>query len=157
MANAKWLIKSDANRCYWQIPTDEESQLLTIYGTPFGRLCYQVTPFSIRSGLEVFKKRMSQHFGDLEGVETDIDQIITHADTEMKHECRLNSVLDQCKKINLTLIKGLCVFKVKEVIYIGLKLTQKGIKHDDEKVGAMKDMPAPTDKKGVERLLGTID
>ena len=28
---------------------------------------------------------MSQHFGDLEGVETDIDDIIVHADTEMKH------------------------------------------------------------------------
>ena len=41
-----------------------------------------------------FQKEMSQHFGDLEGVETDIDDIIVHADTEMKHDCRVNSVLD---------------------------------------------------------------
>ena len=34
-------------------------------------------------------------------------------------------------------------------------LTQEGIKPDDEKVCAIKDIPAPTDKKGVERLLGT--
>jgi len=46
---------------------------------------------------------MSQHFGDLEGVETDIDDIIVHAGTEMKHYCRLNSVLNRCKKINVTL------------------------------------------------------
>ena len=57
---------------------------------------------------------MSQHFGDLEGVEADID-IIVHADTEMKDDARLNSVLDRCKKINVTLNKGKCVFKVKEV------------------------------------------
>ena len=46
---------------------------------------------------------MSQHFGDLEGVETDIDDIIVHAYTEMKHGCRLNSILNRCKKINLTI------------------------------------------------------
>ena len=100
---------------------------------------------------------MRQHFGDLEGVETDIDDKIVHADTEMKHDARLNSVLDRCKKINLTLNKGKCVFNVKEVTYIGHKLTQEGIKADDEKVRAIKDIPAPTDKKGVERLLGTVN
>ena len=36
MANAKWLPKLDANHGYWQIPLDPESQLLTIFNTPFG-------------------------------------------------------------------------------------------------------------------------
>ena len=100
---------------------------------------------------------MSQHFGDLEGVETDIDDIIVHADTEMKDDARLNSVLDRCKKINLTLNKGKCVFKVKQVTFISHKVTQEEIKPDDKKLRAIKDMPAPTDKKGVERLLGTVN
>ena len=50
-----------------------------------------------------FSEAMSQHFGVLEGVETDFDDIIIHAYTEMKHDFRLNSVLDRCQKINLTL------------------------------------------------------
>ena len=66
---------------------------------------------------------MSQHFGDLEGVETDIDDIIVHANTEMKCDCGLNLVLDRSKNISLTLNKGKCVFKVKEVTYIGHQLT----------------------------------
>ena len=50
---------------------------------------------------------MSKHFGVLEGVETDI---VVHAGTEMKHDCRLNSVLNRCKKINLTLnVKKMCL------------------------------------------------
>ena len=157
MANAKWFTKLDANRGYWQIPLDEESQLLTTFNTPFGRYCYQVTPFGITSAQEVFQKRMSQHFGDLEGVETDIDDIIVHAETEVKHDHRVHAVLERCEKINLTLNKGKCVFKVKEVTYIGHKLTQEGIKPDNEKVRAINDMPAPIDKKGVERLLGTVN
>ena len=133
MANAKWFTKLDANRGYWQIPLDEENQLLTTFNTPFGRFCYQVSPFGIKSAQQVFQKPISQHFGDLEGVETDIDDIIVHADAEMKHYARLNSALGRCKKINLMLNKGKCVFKVKEVTYVGHKLTQEGIKPDDGK------------------------
>ena len=44
-----------------------------------------------------------------------------------------------------------------ELDHIGHKLTQEGIKLDDEKVRAINDMQAPTRKKGVERLLGTLE
>ena len=98
---------------------------------------------------------MYQRFVDLDGVETDISDIIVHADTEIKHDNSLHAVLERCEKINLTLNKEKCVFKVKEVTYIAHKLTQEGIKPDDEKIRAISDMPAPTDKKGVERLLGS--
>ena len=100
---------------------------------------------------------MSQHLSDLEGVETDIDDIIVHAKTEVKHDQHLHSVLERCEKINLTLNKEKCVFKCKEVTYIGHKLTRDGIKPDDNKVRAINEMPAPSDKKGVERLLGTVN
>ena len=124
---------------------NEESQLLTTFNTPFGRFGYQVTPFG-KSAQEIFQKRMSQHFSDLEGAETDIDDIIVHAKTEVKHDQRLHSVLERCEKINLTLNKEKCVFKCKEVTYIGHKLTQDGIKPDDNKVRAINEMPAPSDK-----------
>ena len=100
---------------------------------------------------------MSQHFSDLERAETDIDDIIVHAKTEVKPDQRLHSVLERCEKINLTLNKEKCVFKCKEVTYIGHKLTQDGIKPDDNTVCAINEMPAPSDKKGVERLLGTVN
>jgi len=100
---------------------------------------------------------MHQHFGDLEGVETNIGDIIVHADMEIKHHNRVHAVLDRCEKINLTLNKEKCVFKVKEVTYIGHKLTQEGIKPDDEKIRAISDMPAPTDKKGAARLLESVN
>ena len=87
-------------------------------------------------------------------MKTDIDDIVVHAETQ---DHRLHAVLKRCEKINLTLNKEKCVFKVKEVTYIGHKFTKEGIKPDDGKVRAINDMPAPTDKKGVERLLGTVN
>ena len=50
------------------------------------------------------------------------------------------------------------MFKLPEVGYLGhIILTCEGVKPDPEKTRAIRDMPAPTDRKGVETLLGTID
>jgi hypothetical protein len=46
---------------------------------------------------------------------------------------------------------------MKEVTYIGHVLSKDGIRPDPEKIKAIKDMPAPVDKKGVQRLLGTVN
>ena len=48
-------------------------------------------------------------------------------------------------------------FAVAKVTYIGHKLTPQVVHVDPEKVKAIMEMPAPSDKKGVERLLGTIN
>ena len=44
-----------------------------------------------------------------------------------------------------------------EITYIGHVLTEKGVKPDKEKIKAITEMPAPTDKKGVQRLLRTVN
>ena len=114
-------------------------------------------PFGIKSAQEVFQKRMSQLFGDLEGVETDIDDILVWGTTKSEHDQRLRNVLKRCEEVNLTLNPEKCAFGVSEVTYIGHKLSANGIRPDQEKVRAIKEMPPPIDKKGVERLLGTVN
>ena len=122
VAGATVFSKLDANHGYWQVPLDEESQLLT-FNTEFGRYCYKRMPFGIKSAQEVFQKRMSQSFGDLEGVETDVDDILVWGTTTEEHDQRLKKTLQQCQKINLTLNETKCEFGTTEVVYIGYKLT----------------------------------
>jgi lipid A disaccharide synthetase len=100
---------------------------------------------------------MHQHLDDLEGVETDIDDILIHGTTEEEHDRRLESILERCEKINLTLNKEKCQFKSREITYVGHKLIENGVKSDEAKVKAINEMQATTDKKGVERLLGTVN
>ena len=114
-------------------------------------------PFGIKSAQEVFQKRMSQAFGDLEGVETDVDDILVWGATVDEHDERLKKTLQRCEEINLTLNKEKCEFRVKEVTYIGHRLTPDGVKPDERKVEAIKHMPPPEDKKGAERLLGIVN
>ena len=100
---------------------------------------------------------MSQLLGDLAGVEMDIDDILVWGTSKEEHDSRLTAVLKRCEEVNLTLNKDKCVFGVPEVSYIGHILNATGVKPDPSKVRAITNMPPPYDKKGVERLLGTIN
>ena len=150
LTGAKVFSKLDANSGYWQIPLEEESQLLTTFNTPQGRYCFTRMPFGITSAQEIFHKRINEAFEDLEGVETDIDNILVWGTK------RLRKVLNRCYAINLTLNEKKCQFNKEEITYLGHKLTQKGVQPDQEKIKAIAAMPPPEDKKGVERLLGTV-
>ena len=58
-------------------------------------------PFGIKSAQEVFQKRMSQSLGDLQGVETDINDILVWGTNQEEHDKCLMAVLNKCEKINL--------------------------------------------------------
>ena len=157
LSGAKCFSKLDANHGYWQIPLDPESQLLTTFNSPFGRYCFRRMPFGVKSAQEIFQKRMNQNFGDLPGVETDIDDILVWGSSIEEHNKRLEAVLQRCLKIGLTLNKEKCKFGVSEVTYLGHTINADGISPDKEKIRAISEMPPPEDKKGVERLLGVIN
>jgi TATA-binding protein-associated factor Taf7 len=79
-------------------------------------------PIGIKSAQEVFQKRMSQSFGDIEGVETDVDDILVWGTTAEEHYQRLKKTLQRCEQINLTLNQSKCEFGTTEVVYIGHNL-----------------------------------
>ncbi|CAC5393321.1 unnamed protein product [Mytilus coruscus] len=78
-------------------------------------------------------------------------------DKESQLLTTFNSPFGRCQEVGLTLNAEKCKFRVKEVTYIGHTLSVDGVRPDQENIRAIKEMPAPTDKKGVQRLLGTIN
>lgn len=78
---AQVFSKLDCNSGFYQIPLDEESQLLTTFITPFGRFCYKRLPFGISSGPEVFQRSMVQLLAGQEGVICDIDDFLIYGKT----------------------------------------------------------------------------
>ncbi|KXJ22526.1 Transposon Tf2-9 polyprotein [Exaiptasia diaphana] len=114
-------------------------------------------PFGIRSAQEVFHNRLHELMYDLAGVETDIDDILVWGRTKTEHDERLYNVLKRSRECNLKLNPDKCKIRKTEVTYIGHRLTKDGVKPDNSKIEAIVNMPAPQDKKGVQRLLGMIN
>ena len=157
LAGATTFTKLDANKGYWQIPLDEASSYLTTMNTPFGRYRFTRLPFGIHSAQEVFHKRISQSFENIEQVETDIDDILIWGIEDQDHDKNLIRCLDRAKEIGITMNINKCKFKEKELTYLGHKLSADGIHADETKIKAICEMQMPTDKKGIQRLLGMVN
>ena len=72
------------------------------------------------------------------------------------HDANLRRLLQRARDSNLKLNKHKLRLRLSEVVYMGHRLTAKGVSPDPAKVKAIVDMPKPGDKKGVERLLGCV-
>ena len=70
------------------------------------------------------------------------------------HDFNLRNVLERCREKAIKLNGAKVQFRCEEVSYMGHTLTKDGLKPDASKVKAVEEMPPPTDKKGVQRLLG---
>lgn len=149
--------KLDARDGYWQVPLTEKASLLTTFNTLIGRYRYTRLPFGLKSSNEVFQKRMSQVYEGLEGVEVVFDDILVHGATKEEHDSRLKTALLKSREANVKLNDSKCKFGLHEVTYLGRVISKDGVKPDPEKIKDISDMPNPTDKTGVQRILGMIN
>ena len=64
--------------------------------------------------------------------------------------------MERCREVNLKLNLKKCRFFLKELPWLGHVIAQGALKVDPEKVEAVVNMPAPTDKRSLTRLLGMV-
>lgn len=105
----------EANMGYCQIKLSKKSSLLTPFNTPFGRYRYLRMPMGLKCAAKVFKREMINHFGNIDGDEVVMDDILVHGRDEQEHNSRLRVVLQRAKSINLKLNKAKCILAKHEV------------------------------------------
>ena len=72
------------------------------------------------------------------------------------HDNNLTKLLERARAVNLKLNRKELKLRQDEVRYMGHLLTQNGLSADPAKIKAITEMPRPQDKRGVERLLGSV-
>ena len=149
--------KLDARDGYWQVQLTEKASYMTTFNTLIGRYRYLRLPFGLSSANEVFQKRMSQVYEGLEGVEVVFDDILVHGAIQEEHDKRLRVALQRSREAKVKINDKKCKFGLSEVTYLGRIISASGVKPDPEKIRDILEMPKPTDKTGVQRLLGMIN
>lgn len=157
MAGAQLFSKLDASSGFYQVKLDEESATLCTFNTPFGRHCFLRMPFGIASAPEVFHRIVQQIFDGMEGVGVFLDDVVVWGATRAEHDERLRKVMAQARKTGMKLNKQKCQFGVRDITYLGDRLSAAGIQPDPEKVKAIKEMPQPKDKTELQRALGLVN
>jgi hypothetical protein len=156
LSGSKYFAKLDAKASFWQILLEEESSYLTTFSTPFGNFRFKRLPYGLKLSSQVFQKYMTDMFGDLEGVEIYIDDILIHAPDKKTLRERLRKVLKVCKEKNLKLNWRKCLLEAAQVKYTGLLFDQEGMKIDKDRLRAIPKIPEPTCKQDLQRFLGIV-
>jgi hypothetical protein len=116
LGKAKVLSNLDCLNGYWQVPLDEESSILTTFGTPFGRYKWKLLPFGISPAGEIFQSRLDQAIEDLEGVKTVSDDILVIGNGDSlveaiaNHDAKMKQLLDRCRErgVKLNMKRNFC-------------------------------------------------
>ncbi len=73
------------------------------------------------------------------------------------HDEKLEQLLERCADMNIKLNKAKSVFRVYEILFLGHIVSSKGLKANPQKISAVTSMPAPTNVKEVQRLVGFVN
>jgi hypothetical protein len=160
LSRAKVFSTVDARNGFWNLKLDAESRALTTFETPFGRHRWVRLPFGISPSPEIFQARIHAVLRGLKGVACIADDILiygcgdTDEEANMDHDRNLIALLDRCREVNLHLNDEKLQLRRTRTAFMGHDLSERGLMCDKRKVAAIMDMPAPTDKAAVLRLLG---
>ena len=146
----------DMQDAYWHVRLSPESSYLCTFHTPWGRKRFLRMPFGISSASEVMQKRNEEAFGDIQGVHVIADDLIISAKDEAEHDAIILRVLERARQQNVKFNANKIQYKVNTVTYMGHIVSAEGMRPDPRKVEAIVNMPRPSDRQGLMRLLGMI-
>ena len=147
----------DMSNCYWHQKLTEESSFLCVFNSPFGRYRFKRMPFGISCASEVAQKMVEKHFGDISGALPIFDDIIIGGRDEQEHDLILRKVLTRARERNIKFNRDKIQFRVNKVKYMGEVVSELGFSPDPDKISSIHNMPSPSCKQDLQRLLGMIN
>ena len=113
--------------------------------------------FGLINSLVTFQAIINDILRDLIGtgdVAVFIDNVLAGTENKKKHEEIVEEVLNWIEKNNLYIKPENCVWKVKEIDFLGLVMGAKGIKIQEKKVAGVLELPRSKIVKEVQKFLG---
>ena len=100
---------------------------------------------------------VEKHFGDISGALPVFDDIIIGGKSEEEHDLILPKVLTRARERNIKFNRDKIQFRGNQVKDMGEVVSELGFSPDPEKISAIHNIPPPSCKQDLQRLLGMIN
>ncbi|UYV67046.1 K02A2.6-like, partial [Cordylochernes scorpioides] len=152
----KIFTKLDLSSAYHQIEMDEASKNLLVVSTHRGLYRYNRLPFGISPASAIFQRCMDSLFHDVPNTVIYLDDIFIGSKDEQEHYRILKMIFDKLKELNFTLNKEKCLFKKKDICFLGHIINEDGVRPDSKKLEALERCKKPFDKTSLKSFLGML-
>jgi len=153
---AQWFTKMDLKNGFNLIRIREGDEWKTAFRTRYGLYKFQVMPFGLTNAPSTFQDMMNHILSDVldVGVLAYMDDILIYAKTEEEHDRLVKEVLRKLQQNWLAVSPEKCVWKAKEVEFLGYIIGRDGIKMSTGKVEAVLSWKTPNSLTEVQSFLG---
>ena len=146
----------DLQSAYHQIPIRPEDKVFTAFEA-CGRL-YQFTriPFGVTNGVAAFQRTIDSIIENekLAGTFAYLDNVTVCGTTLEDHDRNMTNFLDIIKKYGIILNDDKSTVRSTSIRLLGYEISQNVIKPDPERLQPLRNLPAPTNLKAQERVVG---
>ena len=118
LSGSKYLTKVDLSSAFWHLELDEQSSMLTTFGSPFGRFRWLRLPFGLKVSSEIFQKRLKQAIDVLPGVKCIANDILIFGSAIYEHDQNVENLLRRCWRENIKTKKEKFEYFVQEIIFM---------------------------------------
>ena len=155
---AKWNCIStlDLKSAYHQIESRPEDRPYTAFQSGSELYQWKVLPFGLTNAVPVFQRVMNQFIErhKLKCVNVYLDNITVGRKDQKSHDDNLKALREAAEKDHFTFNKDKCQYNCTQIQLLGHLVGNGVIKLDPERIAALNDLPAPTTKKELQRILG---
>lgn len=154
-----FLTSIDLSSGFFQLPISKDSQRYTAFNTCFGTFKFLRLPMGLSSSPASFQLLMDKVLKGLtfKSCLCYLDDILIASETFDQHIEDLRNVFQRLSNAGLKLGPKKCTFAQNSCIYLGHKISNKGIEPPPDRVQAIVDYPIPKNVKELRRLVGLFN
>ena len=157
LKGAKVFSTIDLRSGYHHIALGKSSRAKTTFVMPFGKYEFLMVPFGLAQAPAYFQLLMNKVLDGLDFTMTYLDDIIIFSSNELGHLEHLEEVFRGLRKANLKMKRSKCDFFKSEIHYLHHLISAEGIRPLPNKLGCIRNMPVPKDRKEIQQFLGLTD
>ena len=142
---------------YNNVRIKEGDEWKAAFSTPEGSLEPMIMFFGLTNSPATFQAMMNDLLRDLvveEKVAVFIDDVMIATETEEGHDKIVEEVLKRLEENNLFVKPERCVWKVREVGFLGVIIGEDGVRMEKEKVQGVVEWLVPKNVKDMQKFLG---
>ena len=156
LGKAVYFTALDLAQGYYQLEIDGNSRPITAFSIPgVGQFQMTKLPMGLKISPSAFSRMMTIAMSGLNYHKCFVylDDLIVFGTDLADHNKNLNAVLLKLRHANLKLNPQKCQFLKQSLIYLGHKISDKGIEPDYSKIEVIQSFPVPTSVEEVKRFV----
>ena len=141
IGQAKYVIKFDLLKRFWQIPLADRAKEISAFVTPDALYQYKVMPFGMKNSPATFKRLINMIITRLDNCKAYIDDAIIYSKEWDRQINTIREFFERLRKAKLTINLAKSEFCHATLTFLGHVVGQGQVKPVEAKVKAISDFP----------------